>query len=46
MFFEAPGVECSKTTRERRDVTKVTYYMYSCDTCCMISEMMEMNDLD
>ena len=20
------------------DVTKVTYYMYSCDTCCMIRE--------
>ena len=32
------GVSC--------DVTKVTYYMYSCDTCCMISEMMEMNGLD
>ena len=28
------------------DVTKVTYYMYPCDRCCMISEMMEMNDLD
>ena len=28
------------------DVTKVTYYMYSCDTGCMISEMMEMNGLD
>ena len=24
-------------------MTKVTYYMYPCDTCCMISEMMEMN---
>ena len=23
-----------------------TYYMYPCDTCCMISERMEMNDLD
>ena len=31
---------------ETCDVTKVTYYMYLCDTCCMISEMMEMNDLD
>ena len=27
-------------------MTKVTYYMYSCDTCCMIREMMRMNDLD
>ena len=27
-------------------MTKVTYYMYSCDTCCMIREMMEMNDRD
>ena len=25
---------------------KVTYYMYSCDTCCKIREMMGMNDLD
>ena len=25
---------------------KVTYYMYPCDTYCMISEMMKMNDLD
>ena len=25
---------------------KVTYYMYSCDTCCNIREMMEMNGLD
>ena len=25
---------------------KVTYYMYSCDTCCKIREMMEMDDLD
>ena len=24
-------------------MTKVTYYMYSCDTCCKIREMMEMN---
>ena len=28
------------------DVTKVTYYMYPCDTCCMISEIMEKNCLD
>ena len=27
-------------------MTKVTYYMYSCDTCCKIREMMGMNDLD
>ena len=27
-------------------MTKVTYYMYSCDTCCKIREMMEMNALD
>ena len=27
-------------------MTKVTYYMYSCDTCCKIREMMEMDDLD
>ena len=27
-------------------MTKVTYYMYSCDTCCMIREMMEMNGRD
>ena len=25
---------------------KVTYYMYSCDTCFMIRGMMEMNGLD
>ena len=27
-------------------MTKVTYYMYSCDTCGKIKEMMEMDDLD
>ena len=27
-------------------MTKVTHYMYSCDTCCMIREMMEMNCRD
>ena len=27
-------------------MTKVTYYMYSCDTCCKIIEMMGMNGLD
>ena len=25
---------------------KVTYYMYSCDTCCKIREMVEMDGLD
>ena len=25
---------------------KVTYYMYSCDTCCKIREMMGMNGID
>ena len=28
------------------DVTKVTYNMYSSDTCCMSREKIEMNDLD
>ena len=37
------GVECRETTC---DVTKVTYYMYSCDTCCMSREMMEMDGRD
>ena len=27
-------------------MTKVTYYMYLCDTCCMIRERLEMNGLD
>ena len=27
-------------------MTKVTYYMYSCDTCYKIREMMEMDGLD
>ena len=27
-------------------MTNVTYNMYSCDTCCKIREMMEMNCLD
>ena len=35
-----------KRIRETCDVTKVTHYMYSCDTCCKIREMMEMNGLD
>ena len=25
---------------------KVTHYMYSCDTCCMSREIMEMDGLD
>ena len=37
-FFEAKSIGCRKTTC---DVTKVTYYTYSCDTCCMSREMME-----
>ena len=28
------------------DVTKVTYNMYSCDTCCMSREMMEIDGRD
>ena len=27
-------------------MTKVTYYMYSCDTCCKIREKMEMDGRD
>ena len=27
-------------------MTKVTYYMYSCETCCMSREMIEMNGRD
>ena len=42
-FFEAPSIGCRKTTY---DVTKVIYNMYSCDTCCMSREMMEMDDRD
>ena len=42
-FFEASHFGCRKTTC---DVTKVTYNMYSCDTCYMSREMMEMEGLD
>ena len=28
-----------KRVRETCDATKVTYYVYSCDTCCMSREM-------
>ena len=43
MFFEALGIRCRKTTC---DVKKFTYNMYSCDTCCMSREMMDMDGLD
>ena len=43
MFFEAPSIGCRKMTC---DVTKVTYNMYSCDTCCMSIEMIEMDGRD
>ena len=39
-FFEASSFGCRKTTF---DVKKFTYNMYSCDTCCMSREMMEMD---
>ena len=42
-FFKAPSIGCRKTTC---GVTKVTYYMYSCDTCCMSREMIEMDGRD
>ena len=35
-----------KRVRETCNVTIVTYYMYSYDTCCKIREMMKMNGLD
>ena len=35
-----------KRVLETCDVTKVTHYMYSCDTCCKSREMMEMDGLD
>ena len=42
-FFEASSIGCRKTTC---NVTKVTYNMYSCDTCCMSREIMEMDVRD
>ena len=42
-FFESPSIGCRKTTC---GVTKVTYNMYSCNTCCMSRGMMEMDGLD
>ena len=41
--FEAPSIGCCKT---KCDVTKVTYNMYSCDTCCMDRERMEIDGRD
>ena len=43
MFFETSSIGCRKATCE---VTKVTYNMYSCDTCFMSREMMEMDGRD
>ena len=40
MFFKASRIGCRETTC---DMTKVTYNMYSCDTCCMSREMMKMD---
>ena len=40
MFFKAPSIGYRKT---KFNVTKVTYNIYSCDTCCMSREMMEMD---
>ena len=42
-FFEASSIGCRKTNCE---VTKVTYNMYSCDTCCMCREMIKMDGRD
>ena len=42
-FFEASSIGCRKT---KCDVTKVTYNTYSCDTCCMSREIMEMDGRD
>ena len=35
-----------KRVRETCDVTKVTHYMHSCDTCCKIRKRKEMDGLD
>ena len=43
MFFEASSIGCRKT---KSDVTKVTNNMYSCDTCCMSRDMVEMDGRD
>ena len=34
------------TPKTKSEVTKFTYNMYSCDTCCMSGEMMEMDGRD
>ena len=41
--FQGTEIWCRKTTC---DVKKVTYNMYSCDTCYEIKEMMEMDNRD
>ena len=43
MFFEASSIGCRKTNF---DVTKVTYNKYSCDTCYMSREKMEIEGRD
>ena len=43
MFFEAPSDGCRKIAC---DVTRVTYNMYSYDTCCMSREVTEMASRD
>ena len=43
MFFEASSIGCCKKIF---DVTKDTYNMYSCDTCYMSREMVEMDGRD
>ena len=42
-FFEASSIECRKM---KCDVTKVNYNMYSCDTCYMSREIMEIDGRD
>ena len=36
----------NRVPKNECDVTKVTYIMYSCDTCCMSIEMIEMDGRD
>ena len=43
MFFEASSFGCRKMKSE---VKKITYNMYSCDTCCTSREIMEMDGRD
>ena len=42
-FFGASSIKCRKTKCE---VTKVTYNMYTCYTCCVSREVMEMDGRD